>query len=77
MRVLGNEVIVARPRDGAPVVMASTAALVWHQLNGWTTPGEIDRFLAETFPEVADEDRVAARTEILRMLRDDDLIERG
>jgi len=76
MRALGDELIVARPRDGAPIVMASTAARVWQLMEDWTTPVEIDRRLAEAFPEVAAEDRAAARTEILRMLRDDDLIER-
>ena len=77
MRVLRGETIVARPRDGAPVVMASTAALVWQQLDGWTTPRAIDRLLAAAFPEVAGDERVAARTEILKMLRDEDLLERG
>ena len=61
-----TQLIVARPRDGAPVVMAATAALVWRPLEDWTTPAEIDRRLGEAFPEIADEDRVAARTEILR-----------
>jgi hypothetical protein len=75
-RVLGDAVIVARPRDGAPVVMESTAARVWQLLDDWTNPVGIDRGLAEAFPEVAEEERMAARAEILRMLRDDDLIER-
>ncbi len=67
---------MARPRDGAPVVLASTAAFVWHQLDNWITPHEIDRRIADAFPDVAEEDRVMARTEILGMLTDDDLIER-
>jgi hypothetical protein len=74
---LGDELIVARPRDGAPVVMESTAALVWRQLDDWVTADEIDHRLAEQFPEVSEDDRVAARVEILTRLRDDDLIERG
>lgn len=77
MRVFGEKLIVARPLDGAPVVLASTAAFVWHQLDGWITPGEIDRRIADAFPEVAEEDRVIARTEILGMLTDDDLLERA
>ena len=56
--------------------MAPTAALVWRTLDDWITPAEIDRRLAETFPEVGQEDRVVARTEILGMLQDDELIER-
>jgi hypothetical protein len=77
MRVLGDALIVARPRDGAPVVMESTAAHVWQLLDEWTDSVGIDRGLAEAFPEVAEEERVAARAEILRTLRDDDLIERA
>ena len=56
--------------------MAPTAALVWRTLDDWVTPAEIDRRLAETFPEVGQEDRVVARTEILGKLQDDELIER-
>ena len=52
MRAFGDTVIAARPRDGGPVVMVSTAALVWRQLDDWITPGEIDRRLAEEFPAV-------------------------
>jgi len=68
--------IVARPRDGAPVVMSAIAALVWQQLDDWTTLSEIDRWLAETFPDTPAEVRLAGRTEILERLEDDDLIER-
>ena len=75
MRVLGGETIVARPRDGAPVVMASTATVVWRSLDDWTTAGEIARHLAEVFPEIGDTDRMAAQAEILQMLRDEDLLE--
>jgi len=77
MRELGDALLVARPRDGAPVVMESTAAGAWRLLDDWISPVGIDRGLAEAFPEVPEEDRVAARTEILRMLWDEDLIERG
>jgi hypothetical protein len=76
-RVFGSKLVVARPRDGAPVVMAPTAAVVWQVLDDWTTPGEMDRRLAEAFPDVPEEDRVTARIEILRVLQDDDLIERS
>jgi hypothetical protein len=76
-RVLGDKLVVARPRDGAPVVLAPTAAFVWRILDGWTTPRAIDRRIAEAFPEVDATDRMTARTEILEMLRDDDLVERS
>jgi hypothetical protein len=77
LRVLGDTLIVARPLDGAAVELPLTAALVWYQLDVWTTVAEIDDRLAEEFPEVTEEDRVAARIEILRQLRDEDLLERS
>jgi hypothetical protein len=76
-RVFGEKLIVARPRDGAPVVMEPNAAIVWRQLDDWTTPVEIDRRLGEVFPGTADEVRVTTRAQILGMLENDDLIERG
>jgi hypothetical protein len=77
MRTVGPTVIVARPRDGAPVVMPTVAARIWRGLDRWTTTEEIDRDLAQTFPEVPDEERVAALQEILTVLHDEDLVERG
>lgn len=77
-RELGTKLVVARPRDGAPVVLAPTAAAVWRLLDAWTTVGDIDSGLAETFPEVAATDRIEARVAILAALSDDDLLlERG
>jgi hypothetical protein len=75
-RVVGDTLIVARPRDGAPVTMTSAAVLVWRQLDDWTTSAEIDVRLADAFPEVPAEKRASARSEILRILRNDDLLER-
>jgi hypothetical protein len=75
MRVCGDEAIVARPRDGAAVVMASTATVVWRSLDDWTTTAEIARRLAEAFPEVGESDRAAAQAEILQMLQDEELLE--
>jgi hypothetical protein len=75
-RSFGARVIVARPRDGAPVVLATTATVVWRLLDNWTTVTEIDAAIAAAFPAVPDLERMAARTEILAMLQDDDLFER-
>ncbi len=75
MRRLGDTVIVARPRDGAPVILAGTAAFVWRLLDEGSTPASIDSRLEERFPTIAADERVTARTEILRMLRDDELLE--
>ena len=76
-REVGDKVVAARPSDGAPVVLAPTAAVVWRQLDAWTTPDDIDTRLGEVFPEVATTDRVAARAAILDALSDDDLLERS
>lgn len=74
-RQLGDKVVVARPQDGAPVVLAPTAAVVWRVLDDWTTHVAIDHRLAELFPDIAAHDRRAARDQILVALRDDDLLE--
>jgi hypothetical protein len=74
-RQFGSKLIVARPPDGAPVVLDATAAHIWRRMDGWNTPAAIDRDVAETFPDVPEDERVAARTKILRMLQDDDLLE--
>ena len=76
VRAFGEKLIVARPGDGAPVVMEPNAALVWRCLDDWTTASEIDAHLAEAFPAVAEGERLAARTTILAMLQDDGLVER-
>jgi hypothetical protein len=55
--------------------MTSTALVVWHLLDHWTTEAELDRRLAERFPEVGAEERTAARLETVRTLSDGDLLE--
>jgi hypothetical protein len=74
-RRLGDSVVIARPSDGTPVSLEGTAAFVWRLLDDWTSPAVIDSRLAETFPDVALDERVTARAAILRMLGDDDLLE--
>jgi len=76
-RRLIDRLIVARPLDGAPVVLAAPAAFVWRQLDGWVTTDDLDRRIADAFPDVAVETRRAACEEILEKLGDDDLVERG
>ena len=76
-RTLVDRLIVARPLDGAPVVLAPTAAVIWRLLDGWTSTEAVDRGLADAFPDVSEQERVEARTEILAMLHREDLLERG
>src|SRR5690606_11039229 len=52
-RLLADKVIVARPADGAPVVLAPTAALVWDWLDDWTCGSDLDERLSHAFPDVA------------------------
>lgn len=73
---MGHKLVVARPLDGAPVVLAPTAAIVWRQLDGWSSRREIDRQLASVYPNVATDERCEALTEILDALANDDLLER-
>jgi hypothetical protein len=76
-REVDDKVIAARPTDGAPVVLAPTAAIVWRLLDGWTNPNDIDVRLTEVFPDVEATDRQAARAAILDALSNDDLLERS
>ena len=77
-REIGDKVVAARPTDGAPVVLAPTAAVVWRQLDTWTNLNDIDLRLAEVFPDVEATDRLAARAAILdALLSADDLLERS
>ena len=68
--------IVARPSDGAPVVLDVTAAVVWRLLDDWATAGDVDRCLGHAFPEVTLEERRSAWTAMLAALEADDLVER-
>jgi hypothetical protein len=74
-RIFGQKLIVARPRDGAPVVLEVTAVAVWQMLDGWITDDEIDRRLGRAFPDVTLQERQSARAAILDALEADDLIE--
>ena len=75
-RQFGATLVVARPRDGEAVVMTATALVVWRLLDDWTTADDLDRALAERFPDVGTDDRMAARLDIVRTLHEDDLLER-
>jgi hypothetical protein len=76
-RAFGRKLIVARPRDGAPVVLDVTATVLWRLLEDWTTAPEVDRRLGQAFADVTPQERQSARATIIATLEDDDLIERG
>lgn len=69
--------VVARPLDGAPVVLGPAAAIVWQALDEWRTPAELETQLAVAFPDVSAADRAGSVAETLRALTEDDLIERS
>ncbi len=76
-RDLGDRIVVARPRDGAPVVLASTSALVWALLTEWRTADEVDDALDAAFPTVDPDERRRSRADIITKLTDDELLERA
>jgi hypothetical protein len=76
-RTLGERLVVARPADGAPVVLAETATSVWADLAEWTTTDRLLARLAATFPEVPDRHRRRALEDILGALETDDLLARA
>lgn len=76
-RCLGDKVIVARPRDGSPVVLAPTAGLVWNHLVTPATLNELESLLAKTYPSVEAPERKSALVAIVDSLREDELVEPG
>jgi hypothetical protein len=76
-RVVGDTVIAAEPRDGAPVTMVAAAAVTWLQLDDWTTTAALDLCLSDVFPEISMQERVEARNEILSTLESHDFLERS
>lgn len=76
-REFGDRLIVARPVDGAPVVLAAPAAFVWRQLDEWVSLHDLDRRVAASYPGLPTQERWAACEQILEKLGDDDLVERG
>lgn len=76
-RDLEGLVVVARPMDGSPVVLAPTAALVWSWLEGWSTVPELEVRLASAYPDVEADERASALRELLEGFDNDGLLERG
>jgi hypothetical protein len=76
-REFGDKLIVARPLDGAPVVLAAPAVAVWRLLDEWTTVDAIDLQLADAFPEVTSTARAQVQIEVLAQLATDGLLDRA
>jgi len=76
-RTFGSKVIVARPTDGTPVVLAATAAVVWRQVDAWTTLVEVVDALGDAYATVGADERLRTAREILQRLEVDELLERA
>lgn len=68
--------VVARPADGAPVVLPATAAVIWDRLASWTTVEDLADLLATSYPQVPGEERRRTLAAVLAQLEDDGLLER-
>jgi hypothetical protein len=75
-RTVGDQIVIARPVDGTPIVLGATAATVWSALAIWRRPPELDRLLAERWPEVHDRTRQRALEDILALLDSEGVLER-
>ena len=75
-RSFGHGLIVARPVDGAPVVLPATAASVLRSASDWSTREAIDLALADLFPDVNDQERLRTLDELLCGLIGEGLLER-
>lgn len=74
-RHVGQSVVLSRPADGSPLVLAPTAALVWHCLSSWVRFDDIDEELRELHPGISVEERRDTIRNILKQLADDDLLQ--
>jgi hypothetical protein len=70
-------VIVARPADGGPVVLAPTARLVWSALEDWCCRADLDLVVAAAYPEIDATEREEALTAIIEILTAEGLLERA
>lgn len=75
-RTVGDQVVVARPRDRSAVLLGATAAIVWRATSSWTTVADLESLLAERHSDVGAVERSEALDQILEMLFDDELLER-
>lgn len=75
-RIVGDQVVAAGAGDADPVVLGGVAAVVWVELDEWTTEGEVAGRLANAFPDVAEQERSEMLAQALRMLDEAGLLER-
>jgi hypothetical protein len=76
-RDFGDKVIVARPTDGTPVVLAATATVLWRHIADWTTVDKVVDVLGDVYSAVDEAERRRAASQIIFRLEEDGLVERG
>lgn len=67
--------IIARPSDGAPVVLAPTAAVIWSCLEAWCSTSDLDQHLEALYPDIDEQERLDVRSQVVDMLRAEGLVE--
>jgi hypothetical protein len=51
-RIVGDQIVVVRPGVDDAVVLGGAAALVWLELDDWTTETDLSSAVAVSHPEV-------------------------
>ena len=76
-RVVGTQIVVARPADGNALELNATAGAVWTLLADWCSETELERQVVERYPNVDIEELRTQLTNIVRALSEEGLLERS
>lgn len=75
-RDIGHRCVVARPRDGEPLLLDPVSSMVWSHLEQWRTGAQLAAHLRTAYPDVTDEERAATLADVVEMLASEGLVER-
>lgn len=75
-RRVGEQLILARPRDGQAVALNESAHFLWNELEHWRNADELVMATEASWPAMSDAKRRDAVCDLLDMLAEEDLIER-
>lgn len=70
-----GDVYVIAAADGTPIALDPTSGLVWARLDEWRRVDDLDRFLANTYPDVPAAERTASLSAMIDMLTAEALVE--
>ena len=76
-RVVGTEIVVARPSDGSALELNATAGAVWTLLSDWCSETELEQQFADRYPTVDGAELRTQLTKILQVLSEEGLLERS